>query len=190
MFIKNKKEKKRNDGTGVLRISVSAEVIDWNYCITEIHWLIVIKLVEIVHSLRAIDWMIKNHWLHATTHLAAALSSLGQLHHSVRTSISLWTPFGPCTHFSANKHCSKTHECNDPGSGKVTQWKIRNHSSVTKTTQRARAAVHTAESTQLVASVIISTADLKMAALLHSSASSTERYRTVVPVDPEPVLMQ
>lgn len=117
MFIKNKKEKKRNDGTGVLRISVSAEVIDWNYCITEIHWLIVIKLVEIVHSLRATDWMIKNHWLHATTYLAATLSSLGQLHHSVRTSVSPWTPFGPCTHFSANKHCSKTHECSDPGSG-------------------------------------------------------------------------
>lgn len=146
---KKRKRKKRRH-RGVANFGVS-----WSYCITEIHWLIVIKLVEIIHSLRVIDWMIKNHWLHATTYLAAALSSLGQLHPSVRTSISPWTPFGPCTHFSANKHCSKNHECNDPGSGKVTQWTIRNHCSVTKMTQWGRAAVHTAQSTQLVASVII-----------------------------------
>lgn len=42
--------------------------------------------------------MIKNHWLHATTYLAAALSSLGQLHHSLRTYLFLHEHHLGCAH--------------------------------------------------------------------------------------------
>lgn len=183
----NNNNKKRNNNTGVLRISVTAEVINWNFWFTETDWLQLnwlklidqglIKIMNCLQLLKIGSCFIK----------PCQSPSVG-MRYSVSMSFFHEHHLGH-TNFSANINYSTHHECNDPGSGKAILWKIKNYCSVTKTAQQASAAVRMAKRAQPVANAA-STADLKTAALSHSSASSIERYRLVAHVDLVPVLMQ